>query len=44
MNANNGIINHLSPYAVTETIDRFAPCEPIGRTGHLRMLIGCARR
>ena len=24
MNANNGIINHLSPYAVTETIDRFA--------------------
>ncbi|MEH2373679.1 DUF302 domain-containing protein [Nostoc sp.] len=24
MNANNGIINQLSPYAVTETIDRFA--------------------
>ncbi|OUL28404.1 hypothetical protein BV372_24855 [Nostoc sp. T09] len=23
MNANNGIINQLSPYAVTETIDRF---------------------
>lgn len=24
MNANNGIINQISPYAVTETIDRFA--------------------
>ncbi|MEH2279507.1 MAG: DUF302 domain-containing protein [Nostoc sp.] len=24
MNANNGIINQTSPYAVTETIDRFA--------------------
>ncbi|MEH2411688.1 DUF302 domain-containing protein [Nostoc sp.] len=24
MNANNGIINQFSPYAVTETIDRFA--------------------
>ncbi|WP_292732345.1 DUF302 domain-containing protein [Nostoc sp. JL31] len=24
MNANNGIVNQISPYAVTETIDRFA--------------------
>jgi uncharacterized protein (DUF302 family) len=38
MNANNGIINQISPYAVTETIDRFAAVlQPKGITVFARI-------